>query len=92
MINVTRYRPETRQCEVKVCRYITEERSEDVEYTVCVPQERTRTCQVTRYEIKPEQQTVKYTACVPYTYTEKVPVTVRKMVCKTVEVPGCCCN
>ena len=70
-------------------------------YTVCVPEERTRTYSVTRYEQQPEQKTVTYSVCVPQTYTEEVPVRVCHMVAKQIEVPACgdggcggcgCCN
>ena len=80
---------------------VSEQREREVPYTVCVPEERTRTYNVTRYENQPETRTVTYSVCVPETYTEEVPVRVCHMVAKQVEVPaggcgnggcGCCCN
>jgi hypothetical protein len=64
----------------------------EVNYTVCVPQERTRNYTVTRYECQPEEKTQTYTVRVPHTVTEEVPVTVCKMVCQEVEVPAGDCG
>ena len=89
MCNVTKCQPETRTCEYKVCKYVTEQRTKEVQYTVCKPEQRTRTYTVCRYECQPEEKTVTYTVCVPETYTEEVPVKVRQMVCKQIEVPAC---
>jgi hypothetical protein len=73
---------------------VTEPRTQEVQYTVCKPEQRTGTYTVCRYECQPEEKTVSDTVCVPETYTEEVPVTVRRMVAKTIEVPcdcgGCC--
>jgi hypothetical protein len=68
---------------------VNEQQSRDVNYTVCVPEERTRTYTVTRYEQQPEQKTVTETVCVPRTYTEEVPVRVCHMVARQIEVPAC---
>jgi hypothetical protein len=86
---VTKCRPETRTAEYKVCKYVMEPRTKEVQYTVCKPEQRTRTFSVCRYECQAEEKTVNYTVCVPETYTEEVPVTVRRMVCKQIEVPAC---
>jgi hypothetical protein len=76
----------------------TEQKQREVQYTVCKPEERTRTYKVCRMECQPEKKTVTYTVCVPHTVSEEVDVKVCRMVKKEVEVPcnncgGCgCCN
>ena len=62
-----KYRPETRTCEYKICKYVNEPRTKEVQYTVCKPEQRTRTYTVCRYECQPEEKTVNYTVCVPET-------------------------
>ena len=38
-MNVTKCRPETRTCEYKVCKYVNEPQTKEVQYTVCVPEQ-----------------------------------------------------
>jgi hypothetical protein len=72
---------------VQVCKMVSEERTRDVQYTVCVPQQQTRTFNVTEYRRVAEQKTVQDTVMVPYTEQREVEVRVCKMVPQTVMVP-----
>jgi hypothetical protein len=72
---------------------VAEERSKEVEYTVCVPKKVTKTHQVTVCKRVPYEKEVNYTVCVPKQVEKEVNVCVCKMVQKTVKVPVCgtCC-
>jgi hypothetical protein len=94
---VCRYRNEVRTRDFQVCKYVYETQSREVPYTVCVPEQRSKTVQLTRYNSVPEQKTVTVNVCVPEQVTEQVPVRVCHMVEKVIEVPACggcggCCN
>jgi hypothetical protein len=91
--HVTTYRTEPRTRTVRVCNYVQEKASRDVTYTVCVPEQRTRTCNVTTYRTVSEPQTQRYTVMVPHTVQQEVTVMVCHMVPQqvtcTVPVYGC---
>jgi hypothetical protein len=67
----------------------TQEKTREVKYTECVPEERTRTCRVTVYENVTEEVPVEYTVCVPVTTMKEVQVRVCKPVTMVVSC-GCC--
>ncbi len=92
--NVTTYRTEPRTRMVRVCNYVQEKATRDVTYTVCVPEQRTRTCNVTTYKTVTEPQTQQYTVMVPHTEQREVTVMVCHMVPKQVTcvVPVCGCG
>ena len=66
----------------------TEERSREVSYTVCVPEERTRSYDVTVYDNVTEQVSESYTVCVPVKSTKEINV----RVCHKVPVTVDCCG
>lgn len=66
----------------------TEDRSREVSYTVCVPEERTHSYDVTVYDNVTEEVTESYTVCVPVKSTRKVQV----KVCHKVPVTVDCCG
>ena len=66
----------------------TESRTREVSYTVCVPQERTRTYNVTTYDCVTEQVPETYTVCVPVQTMKEVQV----QVCQQVPVTVDCCG
>ena len=81
---VNRCRPEERTRNVQVCRMVSEPRSREVHYRVCVPERRTVTRQVTTYRCVPERRTATCSVRVPYTEQKEIPVRVCRMVPKTI--------
>jgi len=66
-----------------------ETRTRDIEYTVCVPQTRTRTDQVTTYKNVSSEKVESYTVMVPHEVEKEVQVRVCKMVPQQVSAQGC---
>jgi hypothetical protein len=66
----------------------TEERSREVSYTVCVPEERKCSYDVTVYDNVTEEVTESYTVCVPVKSTKQIKV----KVCHKVPVTVDCCG
>jgi len=84
---VTVCKPETRTRTCKVREYVKEEKTREVQYTVCVPQQKTVTRQVCVVKCVPEEKVVTYKVRVPHRVQKEVQVRVCKMVQKTVQVP-----
>ena len=66
----------------------TQERSREVSYTICVPEERIRSYDVTVYDNVTEQVSETYTVCVPVQSTKEITV----QVCQKVPVTVDCCG
>ena len=66
---------------------VTEQATKEVQVTVCVPEERTRTYRCATTSAQPEEKTQTYTVCVPIQVEKQVEVQVCKMVAKEVQVP-----
>lgn len=79
--------PETRTCQVKVCRWEVQECVKQVQYTVCVPKKVVRPVQVTVCKRVVEPVVKKCTVMVPCVVEKQVPVRVVKRVPVTVTVP-----
>ena len=72
---------------------VEEKRQCVIEYTVCVPQMKTRTVNITTCKYVPEQCTVMCSICVPHTVEKQVDVCVYHMVEKKILCPApTCCN
>jgi hypothetical protein len=82
--HVTVYHPEVRQQKVKVCEVVTQEKQQEVQVTVCVPERRDAVRNVTTYRTVSEPQVQRYTVQVPYTVQKEVDVQVCRLVPKTV--------
>jgi hypothetical protein len=93
---VTVCRPEMRTKDVQVCNFVSEQRTRQVQYRVCVPEQLTGTREVTTCRMVPEQKTATYTVQVPETVQKEVQVQVCRMVPKTItcQVPvrECCAS
>ncbi|MFC1597072.1 hypothetical protein ACFL5Q_03915 [Planctomycetota bacterium] len=87
---VTVCKPETRTCTQRVQECKQEVRTQEVCYTVCVPQQVTKQCPVTTTRCVAEERTVQCTVMVPHEVERVVPVCRVKMVPKTIQVPVCC--
>ena len=59
---------------------------------MCVPEQRTRSCDVTTYKCVAEEKTEEYTVNVPHQVEKEIEVRVCKMVPKTVMVPADSCG
>jgi hypothetical protein len=73
---VTLYKQETRTRPVQVCHLVAENRSEQVQYTVCVPQTRTGTRNVVECKCVAVPVTETYNVCIPYSVPKQVEYTV----------------
>lgn len=84
-------RPEQRTRTVRVCDYVTEERTRDVTYMRRVPEVREKLCDVTHYKLVTEEKTQQYRVLVPQTVQKEVTVRVCHMVEKQIvtKVPVC---
>jgi len=80
-------------CGCGACKYETETKQREVQYTVCVPHTKEYSCDVTVCNYVPEQRTVTVNVCVPHMAQKEVDVCVCHMVTKKVmvPVPTCCC-
>ena len=74
---------------LEVCGWRTEKEPREVCYTVCVPKKQVTTCQVTTMKTVQVKKVEQYTVMVPHEVVMEVPVTVCKMVPKTIRVPVC---
>tara|TARA_B100001939_G_C16483134_1_gene422181 strand:+ start:87 stop:362 length:276 start_codon:yes stop_codon:yes gene_type:complete len=66
----------------------TEERTREVSYTVCVPEERTCSYDVTVYDEVTEEVSETYTVCVPVKSMKEIKV----RVCKCIPITVDCCG
>ncbi len=95
---VTVCKPEKKTRQVRVCDYVHEKQSREVNYTVCVPKTETKTENVTTYRCVAEPKVIDVTVMVPHTVEKQVPVRVCRMVPKQVvckvpvyaPCPTCC--
>jgi hypothetical protein len=71
---VTVCKPEKRTREVKVCKYVHEQKTRECTYTVCVPEKRTRELKVCKYVHEQKTRECTYTVCVPEKRTKEVKV------------------
>ena len=74
------YHNETRSRTFAVCDFKTEQRSREVQFTVCVPHQRTFTEQVVNYRNVPEEKTERFTVMVPHQVEKSMCVQVCHMV------------
>ena len=90
--DVTVCRPEVHTRKVKVCRYVTEKQSREINYTAYEQEEREQTRNVTTCKVVAEERKQQCTVMVPHQVEKEITVMVCRTVAETIvcQVPICC--